>query len=279
MGLTAALGRACLLACLAAAAPPAPAAEPAILDNSFLVEEAYNQEDHVVQHISSFALYRESRDWVGNFTQEWPLFGAKHQLSYTLAWLDPGEEAPGGAGAGDLALNYRWQAAGGSGEALAFAWRVSVLLPTGDDEKGRGSGSTGFQLNLPLSLRISPGLAAHSNAGIQHFSSERNDAGDEAGTTGYNLGQSLIWLLRPDFNLMLEAAWTSFEEVTGPGRTSRSSTFLLSPGARWALNLPSGTQIVPGVALPVGVGPSSGDYGLFLYLSFEHPFGAGSAER
>ena len=32
-------------------------------------------------------------------------------------------------------------------------------------------------------------------------------------------------------------------------------------------------QIVPGIAVPIGVGPSRGEKGIFLCLSFEHPFG------
>ena len=44
-----------------------------IQDNSFLVEEAYNQEDGVVQHISTFERLTNSRDWVYTQTDEWPL--------------------------------------------------------------------------------------------------------------------------------------------------------------------------------------------------------------
>ena len=31
-------------------------------------------------------------------------------------------------------------------------------------------------------------------------------------------------------------------------------------------------QVVPAVAFPIGVGPSSGERSIVLYLSFEHPF-------
>ena len=48
------------------------------------------------------------------------------------------------------------------------------------------------------------------------------------------------------------------------------------PGRRGARddawNLRNGLQIVPGLAMPIGLGPSRGDNALFLYLSFEHPF-------
>ena len=69
---------------------PAPAAAPGIQDNSFLVEEAYNQNFGVVQHISSFTRSFESKDWNYTFTQEWPVPGERHQLSYTLVALHAG---------------------------------------------------------------------------------------------------------------------------------------------------------------------------------------------
>ena len=56
----------------------------AIVDNSFLIEEAYNQERGVVQHISTFSRAVGTTNWVYAFTQEWPVRGQRHQLSYTI---------------------------------------------------------------------------------------------------------------------------------------------------------------------------------------------------
>ena len=56
----------------------------AISDNSFLVEEAFNQEAGVFQNI--FGMLRTDNAWIPAFTQEWPLGSQKHQFSYTLAW-------------------------------------------------------------------------------------------------------------------------------------------------------------------------------------------------
>ena len=54
--------------------------QPGIQDNSFLVEEAYNQERGVVQHINTFSRLWNTKDWVYTFTQEWPMPGdARHQ--------------------------------------------------------------------------------------------------------------------------------------------------------------------------------------------------------
>ena len=60
-----------------------PASLP-IRDNSFLVEEAYNQESRVVQHIGVWSRFEPGGEHLFSFTQEWPLAKQRHQLSYTL---------------------------------------------------------------------------------------------------------------------------------------------------------------------------------------------------
>ena len=63
-----------------------------IQDNSFLIEEAYNQEEGVVQHIMNvvYAVNRhagpDDRQLAFVFTQEWPVFSQRHQLSYALPY-------------------------------------------------------------------------------------------------------------------------------------------------------------------------------------------------
>src|SRR4249920_3324386 len=65
--------------------------DPQIQDNSFLVEEAYNQERRVVQHISTFSRMWNSKDWSYSFTQEWPgLRNWRHQFSYTFVGMHAG---------------------------------------------------------------------------------------------------------------------------------------------------------------------------------------------
>jgi hypothetical protein len=87
------------------------------------------------------------------------------------------------------------------------------------------------------------------------------------------MGQSVIWLVHPKLNLMLESIWTAEWDVTGPGQTERSTELLLSPGVRGAIDFASGLQVVPGIAFPFGIGSSRGERAVFVYLSFEHPFG------
>lgn len=246
---------------------------PPIQDNSFLVEEAYNQEFGVVQHINTFTRSWNTHEWIYTFTQEWPVPGLAHQLSYTLSYLDTGTDAHS-TGIGDAAINYRYQLVGSGDTRVAIAPRVTLLLPTGNSRFGRGFGGTGVQTNIPLSWVVSERLVTHWNVGATLVPSARNEVGARATTTGYNLGQSIVWLARPRFNVLFETLWTGSESVIAAGHTQRSHDFLLSPGIRWAHNFANGLQIVPGIGIPIGVGPSAGEKGVFLYLSFEHPFRA-----
>lgn len=255
-----------------AGAQPTPPQElpPPIQDNSFLIEEAYNQPAGVVQHISTFSLDRDGKSWAYGFTQEWPLFSQRHQLSYTLPVVRDG--ATSGRGVGDVALNYRYQMPTQWEKSLAVAPRVSVLLPTGEVRSGRGTGGTGIQLNLPVSAMISPAFVTHFNAGATYTASAESSAGDRDATTGFNAGQSLIWLAKPNLNFMVELAWNRSEAVLDGGRHERSNSLVLAPGVRGALNFSSGLQVVPGIAVPLGIGTSKGERSLFFYVSFEHAF-------
>ncbi len=96
-------------------------AQPGIQDNSFLIEEAYNQNFGVVQHISSFTRFWNSKDWAYIFTQEWPVPGdARHQLSYTVPFFHAGAFQDSGVGIGDVFLHYRYQALADSAYRPAF---------------------------------------------------------------------------------------------------------------------------------------------------------------
>jgi hypothetical protein len=246
---------------------------PKIQDNSFLIEEAYNQEFGVVQHIQSVQRLWDSGDWVYTFTQEWPVDPSpRHQLSYTLTALHSGMQPASGAGFGDVILNYRYQLLGDGDAKLAFSPRFSVLLPTGNYRLRRGAGAVGIQGSLPLSVVLTRKLVTHWNAGTTIIPNAK-DTGGETGTTfGYNFGQSFVWLAHPRFNVLLEIVFNRSQQVTARKTTNWTSGLFLSPGIRWAYNFKNGLQIVPGIAAPLGVGPSAGEKGVFIYLSFEHPY-------
>jgi outer membrane putative beta-barrel porin/alpha-amylase len=246
--------------------------QPGIQDNSFLVEEAYNQEFGVVQHISSFTRFWDSKNWSYSFTQEWPVPGVRHQLSYSLAAQHAGAFPASGAGFGDVLLNYRYQLVGNGDTRFAFAPRATLICPTGDATVARSVGGFGVQTNLPLSVVVNPKLVTHWNAGATFVPNDKDFQGHRAFSAGYNLGQSFIWLAKPRFNVMLETVFASTQSVVGLDKTEWSRSLFISPGIRWAYNFKNGLQIVPGIGVPIGAGPSGGDSALLFYLSFEHPF-------
>jgi hypothetical protein len=244
--------------------------EGAIQDNSFLMEEAYNQEEGVVQHINSFQRMRGG-GWLASFTQEYPVPRQAHQLSYTIPYLRVRGDDAAHSGLGDIALNYRYQLAGSGQTKFACAPRFSVLLPSGDYKREIGSGGVGIQVNVAMSTVLSEKFVTHSNFGGTYFPSAKDAQGEKAATRGANAGQSLIWLIRNDVNAMLEAVWSYSQAVNAPGQSRGTHAFFVSPGIRWAFNSATGLQIVPGIAVPLGVGPSRGDHAVLVYLSFEHP--------
>ncbi len=244
--------------------------ENKIQDNSFLMEEAYNQEEGIVQHINTFQRFRRG-SWLSTITQEWPVPKQTHQFSYTIPYARVSGDPASEAGLGDIALNYRYQLAGSGQTRFACAPRLSLLLPAGDYRRGLGSGGVGLQANVAMSTMLSGKLVTHTNFGGTYLPSARDAEGEKAAAWGANAGQSLVWAIRNDFNALLEAVWSYSQAVTGPNQTRGSHAVFVSPGIRFAHNSASGLQIVPGIAVPLGVGPSRGDRSVFIYLSFEHP--------
>ena len=250
-----------LLPSIADSQDPAP-----IRDNSFLIEEAYNQEPGVVQHILLFERDRATRDWELGFTQEWPFLSQDHQLSYSV----PLVRSAGRSGLGDVALNYRyrWLARPRSESVI----RISALLPTGSAERGTGAGGAGVELNLPVSVEIGRTLAAHWNVGGSMIPSARAADGTRSRANELFAGASVVWLLRPTLNVLVESVW-SRAETPGLGGTRATETSLtVVPAVRGAINLRSGAQIVPGVGLTLDARDGMRMSGLLLYLSFEHGF-------
>lgn len=247
-----------------------------IMDNSFLVEEAYNQEKGIVQHIATAQYGTQTGSgpddyfWYLAFTQEWPLLSQTHQLSYTIPYISLHTVGQNDSGLGDVLLNYRLQAYFDAETLTAFAPRASLILPTGDPDLGLGEDTVGFQGNLPFSTTIGDKAFLHLNAGLTYLPNSAS-AGDRD-LTHFNSGASFIYAPLRDLHLMLE--WVGYwNETRNPG-ASREREFLslISPGVRKAFDFSEGTQLVLGLGVPIGLTDESPDIGVFLYISFEHPF-------
>lgn len=238
----------------------------AILDNSFLVEEAFNQERGIFQNI--FGFQRNDAAWGFAFTQEWPFHSQQHQLSYTI----PVGGIDGRRGFGDVVLNYRYQAWMEEDGRPAISPRISIILPTGSTDFT--TNSPGLQLNLPVS-RQRGDLYFHANAGLTWYPRADVDPGERdsarVSLLTPHVSGSGIYRVRPMFNLMVESVLEFDQFANADGTRGRESVFTLSPGARGGWNL-GDQQLILGAAVPITWVASDSSAGILLYLSYELPF-------
>ena len=250
-------------------------------DDSFLIEEAYNQEAGVVQHIF-IAIYNkdsQNRGWNFNFTQEWPVFSQDHQFSYSV----PSSHFIDGAdriyGIGDILLNYRYQALEEGDMKPAFAPRFSLVLPTGNRNRGTGNGVVGYQWGLPFSKKLASRFAMHANLGLTYLPGVRARLDGSTGAlspkrslVSYNLGASAIFAILPRLYLMLEWVGPFEESINDRGKATRDFMPILSPGFRAAVVNEEKLQVVVGAAAPMGLNHNANNVGALLYFSIEHNF-------
>jgi len=234
-----------------------------ITDNSFLVEEAFNQEAGVVQNI--FGVYAPGDgSWAASFTQEWPLRVHAHQFSYTVGFGRGGS----GIGFGDIALHYRFQVADETARRPAFAPRVSLILPTGDVRRGLGEGSPGWEMNLPFSKQFRD-FYLHWNGGFTQLPLADGPSAEYDLFTP-KVAVSGIWRARPMFNVMLEAVFGWPEEIVDAS-TDRTSATTVVPGFRTGWNA-GDAQVIVGLGVPTTFVSGVSNTGVFGYFSYELPF-------
>ena len=248
------------LAAPALARQAAPAAQPfRISDNSFLVEEAFNQEAGIFQNIFNAA--RSNGEWAATFTQEWPVVSQTHQFSYTLAWVNGDQDS-----FGDALLNYRYQAMLEGPGRPAFSPRISLVLPTATNSAG--SDSMGLQFNLPFSKQ-SGDVYWHWNAGLTWLPSARSGTDRHSLESPFLAGSAIV-RLHPMFHAMLETVLNFDESPDGLG-TVHEQLFTISPGARGGWDI-GDHQLILGVAVPVTWGSGERETAAFFYASYELPF-------
>ena len=233
--------------------------EVPIRDNSFFIEEAFNQEKGVVQHISNLLVNSHFSNFAFSFTQEWPIRSEKNQLSYTIPYLFSGSYSH----FGDILINYRYQLL--EQNHMYLAPRISLVLPTGYREDGNAN--RGIQINLPFSYEWKDELAFHLNFGTTQVWRNKNDS--IRNTFILNYGGSVIWLINSHINLMSEIVYYDLYNGSAD-HYSREQSLIFNPGLRGAINFKNGLQIVPGFSTWFDV--INHENGFFFYLSFEHPF-------
>ena len=142
------------------------------------------------------------------------------------------------------------------------------MLPTGDKKLGFSDDTVGYQVNLPFSTALGDRWFAHLNAGLTYLPEASSRPTRDL--LHYNGGASVIYAATRNTHFLLE--WIgNWNELADPGLPSeRHFASVISPGVRHAFNFAGQSQLVVGLAAPVGLTAPAPDYGVFLYLSFEH---------
>lgn len=186
-----------------------PLCQAQISDNSFLIEEAYNQERGVVQHIVKLNNYfAYESEFSGDnldlsFAQEWPLGGQKWQGAYAVStdrefeqsWLD-------------LQLRYQLYSKDGVAAAPYIAFSAAAHKNTSLEEQR-------FRVGLPVSMDLSGHTVLHLNGSFESYGYTKE------GIIGFHepvswvsfiayvpaFGASLVQHLSPTYDLMVEFAY------------------------------------------------------------------------
>ena len=230
----------------------------AIEDNSMYIEEAYNQEFRVVQHIFNCSIFsKPEKSKAFTFTQEWPLIGQDIQFSYMIPYSAIGDNS----GIGDAMINFRYQAL--MNEKIACSPRLSYVSKSGNASKGLGNGSNGIEACIPLSCVLAERFAMHFNIGSTHFFKMQ---ATKKSMTNLFAGFSGVYHFSETFDLMLE----NMMYIQDMG-DAKVKTYIVSPLIRYAINIDK-LQIVPMIGMPIKLSSNKPDFGAAIYLSFEHPF-------
>lgn len=212
-----------------------------IEDNSFLIEEAFNQSSGVIQYTLINQLTNGSTNF--NFECEFPLKRELHQLSFSI----PAKLDQSFFGLEDLVISYR-PLLSGRHRWVMVAPRFSLVIPTGKFSRGFGSGLFGLEWNLALTKRLSRGLITHVNLGSSHLLNNTELATLPEDKTRENrlqnrfAGASLILALARNCDFMTEFKATN--EVKG------NWNLAANPGFRFLLKVKE-FAIVPGISSPL----------------------------
>lgn len=210
---------------------------PNLTDNSFFLEEAFNQTIDTVQFSQDY----NSLNNEFTATGEIPLKSEEHQFSYTV----------GQGRAINPTLSYRYQSVNVPNALLAH--RFGVVVPIEDERYG-------FEYKQALTLILNDKWMNHWNLGLFHYPRFKHRT-----YNSYNAGTSFVYYAKENLNLVFESYLESDENY--------ETGLIINPGLRAALNLEwQETQIVPGISFPISFNQETINAGVFLYLSIEPKF-------
>lgn len=241
-----------------------------IEDNSFLLEEAFNQEWGVYQFIQKYQTFNKAGTYDYAFENEIPITDKEFQFSYEIPVAQAEDGRPGYIG--DMSLSYRWQPLNKDG--FLISERFGLIVPTGNVKKDAGNGVYGFEFMQAATLTINEKWMNHWNFGFSMLPNAKvNNIPKRRTITSASAGSSLIYRWHENFNLMFEALLESGQSIQQDGSKTAETSLTLNPGFRWAWDYEwKDTQIVPGVSFPTEVLGDKVENGVLVYLSIEPKF-------
>lgn len=254
--------------------------QPAFEDNSFLFDEAINQEKGIMQYVSS--LYFDNvngGNLIFGFTNEIPLVGERHQLNYTINYhLDRLTPANGHTnGFGDLSIGYHYKASGKRNWIMAIPG-ISLIIPTGNAQEGRGIGGMGARAGISFTKRLSHKWVTHYTLGYTFIAQADRYSYPMGGqpVLAYEknlqyagVGGGVTWYVSRKKVLFAELISNFITDIRGDGSLLRRNLATINPGFRFAIDA-NNIQIVPGISTPIVLADGAfSRLGIFFYLSIE----------
>jgi hypothetical protein len=210
-----------------------------IEDNSFLVEEAFNQSPGVIQYTVINQVNRGIAEL--NLECEMPLKGEFHQLSVSI----PAKVFQSTVGIEDIMISYRPLLLDRHRWAMVTP-RVSVILPTGKVSRGFGDGSWGIECNVALTKQLSRRLISHVNVGSSSSFKKMQEQLHQNRLHYESAGTSLIFAAAKGLDLMAEVTTSN---VKLDSNAASTWNFIGNPGFRFCLKM-NQFLVVPGMSAP-----------------------------
>lgn len=125
--------------------------------------------------------------------------------------VDDGETTQSGLGDGEVWLKWRFLEQG----STSLAVTPYLTLPTGDDNKGLGSGAVSWGATLVLSSDVTPEFSVHANLGWDHL-----NFGEDEAQSGVNRD---LWRASAAVAYKASEAWTLVAEAGAAGAEDKGA--------------------------------------------------------
>jgi hypothetical protein len=252
--------------------------QPRIEDNSMFLEEAFNQEKGIIQHINNLVVPSTEEDEMEYSYSEEIHITRRSQFSFSLHI--PIERSIGNtetaSGLGDTYFSYRYTIMDKYDPVMIIP-RITLIVPTGDAQQSLGDGAWGSQLAVAVTKRLHRKLVTHFNVSYTLLSGAERYFYDESVLVAHrtrnlsqkSIGVSGVYLAGKSINFFVEALATRDEDISSNGKIVAETSFVLNPAFRFGFDIGS-AQIVPGFGLPFFFQQDERQStGLFFYLSLE----------